>query len=67
MKLKYPVFIIPSQVKGGVSCSISVQQGYLKDAVRKKQLMFSFVEIFELNLENIRCIDFQFHDAKLSQ
>ena len=64
MKLKYPVFIIPSQVKGGVSCSMSVQ---LKDALRKKQLMFSFIEKFELNLENIRCIDFQFHDAKLSQ
>ena len=27
--------------------------------------MFSFVEKFKLNLENIKCIDFQFHDAKL--
>ena len=36
----------------------------LKDALRKKQLIASFVEQFKLNLENIRCIDFQFHVAK---
>ena len=46
---------------------MSVLQGYLKRALWKKQSIASFVEQFKLNLENIRCIDFQFHVAKLSQ
>ena len=30
-------------------------------------MIASFVEQFKLNLENIRCIDFQCHVAKLNQ
>ena len=61
-----PVFLIPSEVKRNGSFSMSVLQGYLKGALWKKQLIASFVEQVKLNLENIRCIDFQFHVAKLS-
>ena len=32
-----------------------------------KELITSFLDQFKLDLENIRCIDFQFHVAKLSQ
>ena len=46
---------------------MSTLQGYLKGALRKKQLIASIIEQFKLNLENTRCIDFQFHVAKLSQ
>ena len=61
-----PVFIIPSQVKRNGSFSKSVLPGYLKGALWKKQLITSSVKQFRLNLENIRCIDSQFHVAKLS-
>ena len=33
----------------------------------KEAIEASFIEQSKLNLENIRCIDFQFHVAKLSQ
>ena len=33
---------------------MSVLQGYLKGAPRKKQLIITFVEQFKLNLENTR-------------
>ena len=46
---------------------MSVLQGYLKTALRKKQLIASFIEQFKLNLENKSFIDFQFYVAKLSQ
>ena len=46
---------------------MSVLQGYLMGALRKKQLIGSFIEQFKLSLKNIRCIDFHFHVAKLSQ
>ena len=36
------------------------------DALRRKQLIVSFVEQFKLQLENTRFIDFQFHIAKLT-
>ena len=49
-----PVFIIPSQVKRDVTCSMSVLQGYLKGDLQKKQLIASIVEQFKLNLENTR-------------
>ena len=46
---------------------MSALQGYLKGGPWKKQMIASFVEQFKLNLKNIRCIDFQFYVAKLSQ
>ena len=46
---------------------MSALQGYVKGALRRKQLIASFVEQFKLNLENERCLEFQFHVAKLSQ
>ena len=46
---------------------MSALQGYLKGALRKKQLIASFVEQFKLNFENTRCIDFQLHVAKFNQ
>ena len=61
-----PVFMIPSQVKRDVSCSMSVLQGYLKGALRKKQLLVSFEKHFTENDENTACIVFRFHNPKLS-
>ena len=46
---------------------MSVLQGYLKGALRKKQSKASFIEQFKLNLENESCIDFQFYVAKWNQ
>ena len=48
-----PVFIIPSEVKRDVLCSMSVLHGYLKGDLQK-QLISSIVEQFKLNLENTR-------------
>ena len=59
-----PVSIIPSLDKRHGPLSMPVLQGYLKGALWIKQLIASFVEQFKLNLENIRCIYFQFHVAK---
>ena len=39
---------------------MSTLQGYLKCALRKKQLIASFVEQFKLNLENARRLEFHF-------
>ena len=46
---------------------MSALQDYLKGALRKKQLIASFVEQFKLNFESTRCIDFQCLVAKFSQ
>ena len=43
--------------------SMFALQGYLKGALRKKQLIAPFVEQFKLNFENTRWIDFQLHVA----
>ena len=42
-------------------------KGYVKGAPRRKQLIASFVEQFQLTIKNTRCFEFQFHVAKLSQ
>ena len=46
---------------------MSALQGYVKGAPRRKKLIASFVEQFQLALKNTRCFEFQLHVAKLSQ
>ena len=42
-------------------------QSYVQGDIRKKQLIASFVEYFQENLENIISVYFQFYNPKLSQ
>ena len=45
---------------------MSALRGYVKGPLRRKQLINSFVEQFQLTLENTKCFEFEFHVAKLS-
>ena len=45
---------------------MSALQGYVKATRRRKQLIASFVEQFNLKLEKTRVFCFQFHIAKLN-
>ena len=42
-------------------------QGYVQDALRKKELIASFVDHFKKNHENTISVSFQFYIPKLSQ
>ena len=44
-----------------------VLQAYIKGALRRKKMIASFVEQFQLTLENTRCPEFQFYVANFSQ
>ena len=46
---------------------MSALQNYVKGGIRRKQLIASFVEQFQLTLGNTRCFEFYFHVAKLSK
>ena len=70
MKIQYAStssFIILNSVGRDTLCSVSALQGYLNGVLRKKQLIASFVEQFQLTLENTGCFEFPSHVAKLSQ
>ena len=46
----------------GVSTRISTIKGYVQGALRKMQLILSFVKHFTENDENVVCIVFQFYN-----
>ena len=69
MKIQYAStssFHNPKLSSERFSCSMSILQGYLKGALRKKQLTASFVEQFKLNLENIRALLVDNHENSIS-
>ena len=59
-------FIIQNKVKRSVLKRLSTIKGYVQGALRKKQLIVSFVKHFTENDENTICIVFQFCNQKLS-
>ena len=56
-----------NQANRDVLYRLSTIQDYVQGALRKKQLIGSFVKHFTENDENTICIGFQFHNPKLRQ
>ena len=58
-------FMLLNQANWNVLYKVYTTQEYVKGAIRKKQLVSSFVMHLTENDENTTCIVFQFHNPKL--